>query len=181
MWWGRLGFDSVVVCCATHNMWLPVVEEGLVEHPGVLLKERFLEPLGISASELAQGISVTRSTISRLTTGKSSLTPMMAKKLGAYFSVPARWWLEMQFEYEKALLEGLEPGDVTPIELDGVFLGPKGPVSFVEPEEGGVVEGSVVISFGDEETRTDSTTSHTYGVRTIVHDDGTLELTRVSD
>jgi antitoxin HigA-1 len=61
-----------------------------------------MEPLGIHASRLAAGADVDRSTISRLLAGDQPVTPAMAAKLGAYFGVPARWWLLMQAEYDAA-------------------------------------------------------------------------------
>jgi addiction module HigA family antidote len=71
-------------------------------HPGLILREAFMEPLGIHASRLAAGTCVDRSTISRLLAGEQPITPAMAAKLGAYFGVPARWWLLMQAEYDAA-------------------------------------------------------------------------------
>jgi len=61
-----------------------------------------MKPLGIHASRLAAGTCVDRSTISRLLAGDQPITPAMAAKLGAYFGVPARWWLMLQAEYDAA-------------------------------------------------------------------------------
>ena len=75
------------------------------EHPGHILRRAFLEPLGIHASALATSIGVERSTVGRLLAGDQAVTPSMAARLGAYFGVPARWWLLMQAEYDAAELE----------------------------------------------------------------------------
>lgn len=88
-----------------------------------------MEPLGIHASRLAAGTGVDRSTISRLLAGEQSITPAMAAKLGAYFGVPARWWLLMQAEYDAAdvaarpeLVRGVVPLEPNP----DVLLTPTG-------------------------------------------------------
>jgi addiction module HigA family antidote len=101
----------------------------VARHPGHILREAFLEPLGIHASRLATGSGVDRSTISRLLAGKQTITPAMAARLGAFFGVPARWWLLMQAEYDAAQVEGrpeLIEG-VIPLEYNpDVLLTPSG-------------------------------------------------------
>ncbi|MEL6348372.1 MAG: HigA family addiction module antitoxin [Myxococcota bacterium] len=99
------------------------------KHPGQILADDFLAPLGLNANQLAVGLGVNRSTISRLLAGQQPLTPAMAARLGAFFQVPARWWLLMQAEYDAAVVSGdpsLAAG-VTPMEPDpDVLLTPKG-------------------------------------------------------
>jgi len=101
----------------------------MTKHPGQILLEDFLTPLGLNANRLAVGLGVNRSTISRLLTGLQPLTPVMAARLGAFFQVPARWWLLMQAEYDAAVVEAdptLREG-VTPMEPDlDVLITPKG-------------------------------------------------------
>lgn len=101
----------------------------MTQHPGQILREAFLEPLGINASALATGSGVNRSTISRLLAGKHPITPAMAARLGAFFQVPARWWLLMQAEYDAQEVSGkpeLIKG-VAPLEPDpDVLLTPSG-------------------------------------------------------
>ena len=77
----------------------------MATHPGHILQSEFLVPLGLRPSELARGLAVDRSTISRLLAGKQPLTPEMAARLGAYFNVPALWWLQMQAQYDAARVE----------------------------------------------------------------------------
>ena len=62
----------------------------MAKHPGQILREGFLAPLGIRPSRLAAGIGVERSTISRLLAETQPLTPDMAARLGRFFGVPAR-------------------------------------------------------------------------------------------
>lgn len=93
-------------------------------HPGHLLRDAFLTPLGLTPAELARGIGVERSTVSRLLAGAQDLTPAMAARLGCYFQVPALWFLEMQAAYEAARVStdvSLVRG-VTPRPRDRNFL-----------------------------------------------------------
>lgn len=99
------------------------------QHPGQVIAEGFLMPLGISANQVAEAIGVNRSTMSRLLAGKGRITPQMAARLGAYFQVPARWWLLMQAEFDAAQAESNATwrAGVTPAHLDpSALLTPKG-------------------------------------------------------
>jgi addiction module HigA family antidote len=83
-----------------------------------------MRPLSISANQLAEGLGVNRSTVGRLIAGEQQMTPRMAARLGAYFDVPARWWLVMQTEFDaRAVAERPElSAGVTPIEIGPDFL-----------------------------------------------------------
>ena len=77
-------------------------------HPGILLRQRFLDPLGIAPLDLARSIGVREWRISGLLNGRGRLTPDLALRLGLFFNVPARWWLDMQSEYDAGDAERLE-------------------------------------------------------------------------
>jgi len=69
----------------------------------------------------------------------------LAKRLGAFFCVPARWWLNMQMDYELAVVA--EPQDVEAFEqLSGAFITPKGARwlngSAVTPQGALMIQGS---------------------------------------
>lgn len=72
------------------------------EHPGTILKERFLNPLNITPYRLAKNIGVHVRRVSELVKGARSLTPDTALRLGLFFDVPATWWLDMQAKYDAA-------------------------------------------------------------------------------
>jgi addiction module HigA family antidote len=93
-------------------------------HPGHLLRDGFLAPLGIRPAELARGLGVERSTVSRLLSGKQDLSPSLAARLGLYFQVPARWFLAMQAAYdaERAAADPAVARSVTPRPRDPRFL-----------------------------------------------------------
>ncbi|MBN1946591.1 MAG: HigA family addiction module antidote protein [Bradymonadales bacterium] len=69
-------------------------------HPGKILKERFLDPLGITPYRLAKSIGVPTRRVSELVRGNRSLSLDTAIRLGLYFDVPPVWWLEMQARHD---------------------------------------------------------------------------------
>lgn len=69
-------------------------------HPGKILKERFLDPLGLTPAHLARSIGVPTRRISELLRGKRNITPDTAIRLGLFFDVPPAWWLEMQARHD---------------------------------------------------------------------------------
>lgn len=85
-------------------------------HPSEILLEEFLRPLGISQYRLAKDISVPQRRISEITQGKRSVTADTALRLGRYFGMGARFWLNLQSRYdlscaEAALDSRLEEGE----------------------------------------------------------------------
>lgn len=96
----------------------------MASHPGHLIRDAFLAPLGLSAAELARGLGVERSTVSRLLAGNQDLTATMAARLGKYFQVPALWFLEMQAVYdaERVSADPAVAQGVTPMRRDPKFL-----------------------------------------------------------
>lgn len=79
-------------------------------HPGEILLEEFLEPLGISQYRLAKDISVPPRRINEIVLGKRAVTPDTALRLSLFFGLSERFWLNLQTRYdieiEKDKLEG---------------------------------------------------------------------------
>jgi len=69
-------------------------------HPGEILLEDFMKPMGISARKLAGDIDVSPSRISDLVHGQRPITADTALRLGIYFSMEPRFWLNLQAEYD---------------------------------------------------------------------------------
>ena len=65
-------------------------------HPGEVLAEIYLEPLGVSGRELAKQLDVSPSTLSRVLSGASRVTPEMALRLSKTLGRSAESWLAMQ-------------------------------------------------------------------------------------
>ena len=69
-------------------------------HPGEILIEEFLKPLGISQYKLAKDISVPPRRINEIVQGKRSITADTALRLARYFSLSERFWLNLQSRYD---------------------------------------------------------------------------------
>jgi addiction module HigA family antidote len=68
-------------------------------HPGEILIEEFLKPLGISQYKLAKDISVPPRRINEIVQGKRSITADTALRLSRYFGLSERFWLNLQSRY----------------------------------------------------------------------------------
>jgi antitoxin HigA-1 len=79
-------------------------------HPGEILLEEFLQPMGISQYRLAKDMSVHPRRINEIVHGKRSISANTAIRLSRYFGVSERFWLNLQARYdietEKDRLEG---------------------------------------------------------------------------
>ncbi len=69
-------------------------------HPGEILLEEFLKPLGISQYRLAKDISVPPRRINEIVQGKRSVTADTALRLARYFGLSERFWLNLQSRYD---------------------------------------------------------------------------------
>jgi addiction module HigA family antidote len=69
-------------------------------HPGEILREEFMKPVGISINRLARDIAVPPGRISEIVNGKRSISADTALRLGKYFSVTPETWLGLQAEYD---------------------------------------------------------------------------------
>ena len=69
-------------------------------HPGEILLEEFMRPMGITARQLAADIDVPPSRISELTRGLRPVTADTALRLGLFFSMEPRFWLNLQAEFD---------------------------------------------------------------------------------
>ena len=79
-------------------------------HPGEILLEEFLQPMGLSQYRLAKDISVSARRINEIVHGKRAITADTALRLARYFGTSERFWLNLQIrhdlELEKEKLKG---------------------------------------------------------------------------
>ena len=90
-------------------------------HPGEILKEEFLEPLGISAYKLAKDTFIPQTRISQILHGKRRITADTALRLQKYFGTTAKFWLGLQDDFdieEEKLLKQNELNSIQTIEND---------------------------------------------------------------
>jgi addiction module HigA family antidote len=76
-------------------------------HPGEILNEEFLKPMGISQYRLAKDISVPPRRINEIVHGKRSITADTALRLGKFFGISAQFWLNLQTRYDLEVTEDL--------------------------------------------------------------------------
>jgi addiction module HigA family antidote len=69
-------------------------------HPGEVLIEEFLKPLGISQYKLAKDINVPARRMNEIVHGKRSITADTALRLSRYFKLSERFWLNLQARYD---------------------------------------------------------------------------------
>jgi len=69
-------------------------------HPGEVLLEEYLEPLGLSQYRLAKEISVPPRRINEIVHGKRSISADTALRLARYFGTSERFWLNLQTQYD---------------------------------------------------------------------------------
>ncbi len=74
-------------------------------HPGKVILEECIKPLGLSITEAAEGLGVTRATLSRLVNGRSGISPQMAVRLSKAFGGSAESWLRQQMNYDLAQVQ----------------------------------------------------------------------------
>ena len=86
-------------------------------HPGEVLAELYLKPLGMSAITLAKRLNVPRTRIERLVKGKTSLTVDTAMRLARFFGNTPEFWMNLQRAYDLARArETIDLTDITPLE-----------------------------------------------------------------
>lgn len=69
-------------------------------HPGEIIRELCLEPLGISVTEAAKALGVSRKTFSAIINGRAGISPEMAVRLSIAFDTSAESWMNQQAQYD---------------------------------------------------------------------------------
>src|ERR1700719_3607568 len=69
-------------------------------HPGEILSEEFLKPLGLSMNQLALALRVPGNRINAIVAGQRGISADSALRLGRYFGTSAQFWINMQARYD---------------------------------------------------------------------------------
>ncbi len=85
-------------------------------HPGEMLREDVLVPLGLEVTEAAQRLGLARTTLSRLINGKSGISPDLAIRLERAGVSTARFWMNLQSNYELSKAEERGQPQVRPLQ-----------------------------------------------------------------
>lgn len=73
--------------------------------PGEILREDFMEPMGISMNQLSRDIAVPPNRISEIINGKRGISADTALRLERYFGVEAQFWLNLQSEHDLRIMK----------------------------------------------------------------------------
>jgi antitoxin HigA-1 len=71
-------------------------------HPGLTVRHDCLEPLGLTVTDAAKALGITRQALNNLINGKSGVSPEMAVRLAKAFGSSAETWLGIQLDYDLA-------------------------------------------------------------------------------
>jgi addiction module HigA family antidote len=89
-------------------------------HPGEILRELYLDPLGISQNELARRLNVSPRRINEIVNGRRSVTADTAMRLARFFRMTPQYWMGLQADYDLEMvqdeLEKKIEAEVTPCE-----------------------------------------------------------------
>jgi len=69
-------------------------------HPGEVLRELCIDPLGLSVTKAAEGLGVSRKTLSAVLNGRAGISPEMALRLSIAFDTSPESWLNQQTQYD---------------------------------------------------------------------------------
>ncbi len=91
-------------------------------HPGEMLFEEFLKPMGIAQRKLADSIRVPCRTIDGIVNGQRAITPGIASRLSGFFGVSPGFWMNIQFRWDLYCARRSEEDEmesIRPIAKDG--------------------------------------------------------------
>ena len=85
------------------------------EHPGQVLKTLYLEALGLTVTEAAKGLGVSRQALSNIINGHNGITPEMALRLEKAFGTSRQAWLNMQQNHD--LWHAMQDADLSDVRV----------------------------------------------------------------
>ena len=83
-------------------------------YPGEILLEDFMKPMGITARQLAADIDVSPSRISEIVHGSRPITADTALRLGIFFTMDPRFWMNLQSEYDMRIAKRMLQREIEP-------------------------------------------------------------------
>jgi len=81
-------------------------------HPGEVLQEEFLKPMGISAYRLSKDIAIPQTRVSQILKGKRRVIADTALRLSKYFGTSAKFWLGLQDDFDLQLESGAKKDEL---------------------------------------------------------------------
>ena len=83
-------------------------------HPGEILLTEFMEPMSVTSYRLAKELGVPLPRVYEIVKGRRSITADTALRLGAYFGLPAQFWMNLQNDYDLRTANVAELGQIRP-------------------------------------------------------------------
>jgi addiction module HigA family antidote len=84
-------------------------------HPGEMLREEFLTPMGLTQRELAAAIHVPYQRINEIVRGRRGMTPSTALRLAQFYGMAADFWMNLQLRWDLYQVQQLESDDLNKI------------------------------------------------------------------
>jgi addiction module HigA family antidote len=81
-------------------------------HPGEILWEEFMKPLGLSQNALARNLGVDAKAVNKIVHGKRSITAIMALRLARYFRTSPGFWMNLQVRYDLETAKDAADADI---------------------------------------------------------------------
>nr|WP_238568957.1 HigA family addiction module antitoxin [Xenococcus sp. PCC 7305] len=81
-------------------------------HPGEMLLEEFLKPMGLTQRDLADAIHVPYQRINEIVNGKRGMTPSTALRLEKFLGMSASFWLNLQLRWDLYFAQQVEEGEL---------------------------------------------------------------------
>jgi len=84
-------------------------------HPGEILREDYIKPLGLTVSEVAQGLGIARKTLSAIVNERAGISSAMAYRLARGFGSSPEFWMNLQTQYD--LWQARQSVDLSSVEV----------------------------------------------------------------
>jgi addiction module HigA family antidote len=81
-------------------------------HPGEILRDEFLKPMGLSVYALAKAIKVTRSRVNDIVLGRRAITAETALRFARYFGTTPEFWINLQAHYHLKVARNAEQAQI---------------------------------------------------------------------
>jgi addiction module HigA family antidote len=86
--------------------------QGVTTHPGEVLEEEFLKPMGISRHKLAMDTHMPATRVGEIVRGRRAVSPDTALRLARYFGTSPEFWLNLQQQYDLSVVRAEHKGQI---------------------------------------------------------------------
>jgi addiction module HigA family antidote len=86
--------------------------QGIATHPGEVLEEEFLKPMGISRHRLALDTHMPATRVGEIVRGRRAVSPDTALRLARYFGTSPEFWLNLQQQYDLSMVRAERRGQI---------------------------------------------------------------------